>query len=207
MTDFRCQINGTLGGSLPWSNALHITGSISEGALSAGFSTLVDALWTDEDNGLEKFMNADVVVTGTLTTTLNATMHQTTGTETTLDIPGTDANASLPWNIAEVVTLRSPQRTKWGHGRMFLPPFAEDQIVAHVIKAATITSMVTVFETFFAGITELGAAPFIFNQRTRKDGTAPYTKTTLTSFDVSNKPAQQRRRVSKIVPARSAGTF
>jgi len=207
MPNFRCQINGTLGGSLPWSTALHVSGAIAEGTLSTDFTTATTNLWTTETDGLQNFMSADVVVTGTLVTTLNATMHQTTGTEATLDIAGTDDNASLPWNISEVVTLRSPQRTKWGHGRMFLPPFAEDQIVAHVIKSATCTAVAGVFDTFFAALVAAGTTPFIYNERPRKDGTPAYTVTNLTYFDFSNKPAQQRRRVSKIVPGRTLGTF
>jgi hypothetical protein len=207
MANFRAQIYGTLGGSLPWSTGLWLSGDIVEGTLATDFGDAVATLWDTADNGLKNFMSADVVLTGTSVSTLNATMHQTTKTDVSADIAGIDDNASLPWNIAEVVTLRSPQATKFGHGRMFLPPFAEDQVLAHVIIADTLASMVTVFNAFFASLTGAGATPFIFNKRTRKDGTAPYTVTDLTYYDVSNKPAQQRRRVSKIVPGRSIGTF
>lgn len=207
MTNFRALISGTLGGSLPWSTGLWLTASVAEGTLSASWAARVNTLWTTATNGLQNFMSADVEVTGTSVSTLNATMHQTTKTTASAAISGTDANASLPWNIAEVVTTRSALATKYGHGRMFLPPFAEDQVVAHVIKSATITSMETVFNAFFAGLVADGATPFLFNKRARKDGTPPFTITPATYYDLSNKPAQQRRRVSKIVPARVVGTF
>ena len=207
MSTYRCKVFGTLGGILPWSTAIHVSGATAEGTLSTDFTNAITALWTTATNGLENFMSADVEVTGTEVVTLNATMHQTTGTLATLAISGTDANASLPWNIAEIVTLRSPQRTKWGHGRMFLPPFAEDQVASHVIIAATMTKMALVFNTFFASLATAGVQPFIYNARPRKDGTPAFTITNLTFYDLSNKPAQQRRRVSKLVPARTIGTF
>lgn len=207
MANFRAQMFGTLGGTLPWSTGLWLSGAIVEGTLATDFDDAAQNLFDTTTDGLKNFMSADVVLTGTSVSTLNATMHQTTKTTSSDDVPGIDANASLPWNIAEVVTLRSPLATKYGHGRMFLPPFAEDQIVAHVIKSATIASMAIVFDAFFAALIGAGATPFIFNKRTRKDGTAPYTVTNLTSYDLSNKPAQQRRRVSKVIPTRVVGTF
>lgn len=207
MTNFRAQINGTLGGSLPWSTGLWLSGAIVEGTLATDWASAVATLWNTATDGLQNFMSADVELTGTSVSTLNSTMHQTTKTLIGASIAGTDSNPSLPWNIAEVVTLRSPQATKWGHGRMFLPPFAEDQIASHVIKAATITKMETVFNSFFASLVAAGATPFIFNRRTRKDGTPPYTITDLTYYDLSDKPAQQRRRVSKVVPTRVVGSF
>lgn len=207
MANFSARVNGLLGGSLPWSFGFHVSSALTEGQVSTDFNTAVNTLFNTATNGLQNFMSSDVTATGTAVSTLNSTMHQTTKTSATLSITGSDANASLPWNIAEVVTLRSANFTKWGHGRIFLPPFAEDQVTAHVIKAATMTSMQTVFNAFFASLTGAGIQPFIFNKVTRKDGTPPYTITNLTSYDISNKPAQQRRRVSKVVPTRTIGVF
>jgi len=206
VTDFSGRVNGLLGAVLPWSFGFWMTGApASEGALATAFNNATSSLFTTAVNGLENFMSADVTVTGTVVSTLNATLHQTTQTINTLSITGTDANASLPWSTAEVVTLRSNLATKYGHGRIFLPPFAEDQIAAHVIKAATLTSMKTVFDAFFTSVTGAGVSFFIYNKKTLKNGQAPYTKTLLQAFDLSNKPAQQRRRVSKLVPTRTTG--
>jgi hypothetical protein len=207
MANFDAEMYGLLGGILPWSSGLHLSGAIVEGTLATDWDDAVQNLFDTTTNGLKNFMSADVTLTGTSVSTLNSVMRQTTKTVNADSIAGIDANASLPWNIAEVITTRSAQYTKSGHGRMFMPPFAEDQIVAHVIKSATIASMVIVFDAFFAALTGAGATPFIFNERTKKDGTPPYTVTDLTHYDVSNKPAQQRRRVSKLVPTRTTGTF
>lgn len=205
MTDFAMRATGLIGGSLPWSIGFRAFGSISESAASTSFSTRVNTLFNTTTNGLKNFMSADVELTGTKTTTLNAAMKQTTVTATSLAVTGIDANPSLPWNIAEVVTLRSAFANKSGHGRIFLPPFAEDQVVAHVIKAATTASMKTVFDAFFAGLVADGLTLFVVNMKTLKDGTAAFTKKNLVTYDISDKPAQQRRRVSKVIPTRVAG--
>jgi hypothetical protein len=207
MTDYGAKVSGLLGASFPWSFGLWLTSSNAEGTVAGNFNTAVGTLFTTATHGLENFMSADVTVTGTSVSTLNATMHQTTITRNSLDITGTDENDSLPWDTSEIVTLRSAQATKSGHGRINLPPFAEDQVASHVILSATITSMQTVFNAFFAALVADDISLFIFNKRTKKDGTAPYTKTALTSYDLPDKPAVQRRRVSKLVPTRVAGTF
>lgn len=208
-TNYRAVASGLLGGSLPWSYHMNLQSSSVEATVASDWNAATVTLWNTATNGLKNFMSADVTLTNTFVTTLNATFHQTTKTPdgTGLPIAGADANASLPWNIAEVVTLRTPFATKSGHGRIFLPPFAEDQIVAHVIKAATITSMQTVFNAFFASLIAAGHIPFVYNARTLKDGTLPFTIKLCTFYDLSNKPAQQRRRVSKVVPTRVVGAF
>ena len=207
MTNFRAQMYGLIGGALPWSSGLYMSGALPEATLATDWNDGVGNLFGTAVNGLKNFMSADVTLTGTSVTTLNATMHQTTITRLDQPITGVDANASLPWNNAEVITTRSAFATKWGHGRLYMPPFAEDQIVAHVIKGATVASMIIVFEALFAALVGAGATPFVFNKKTRKDGTPPYTITDLTGFDISNKPAVQRRRVSKVVPTRVVGVF
>jgi hypothetical protein len=209
MANYRAQFAGQLGGSLPWSCRMNLQSSATEASVAATWNSAVVALWNTTTNGLKNFVSADVTLTDTSVSTLNATFHQTTKTDVTTSLPitGIDANASMPWNVAEVVTLRTGFATKSGHGRIFLPPFAEDQVAAHVIIAATITKMQTVFNTFFASLVGAGAVPFVYNARTLKDGTLPFTIKLCTFYDISNKPAQQRRRVSKVVPARTVGTF
>ena len=205
MTNFRCTVQGLIGGSFPWSNRIAVSGATAESTLATDFAAAITALYTTATNGLQNFMSSDVTITGVLVTTLNATMHQTTGTEVGLDIAGTDGNASLPWDTSEIVTWRTAQRTHYGHGRWYLPPFAEDQIAAHVIKAATTAKMKLVLDPFFESFGSAGVVPFLYNQRPRKDGTPAYTITNVNNYDISDKPARQRRRVSKIVPTRVIG--
>lgn len=205
MTNYRCTISGLLGGVLPWSTRVHYSGAMGESTLNTSFGARVATLWNTATNGLENFMSADVTMTATTVSTLNSTMHQVTKSSVPHSIAGTDANASLPWNIAEIITLRSTLAQKTGKGRMYLPPFAEDQVVAHVIIAATTAKMKIVFDAFFAGMTADGATRFVYNDKTLKNGTLPYTITDSTYYDIPDKPGQQRRRVSKLQPTRVIG--
>lgn len=206
MTNFRCTVSGLIGGTLPWSNRIHVEGATAESTLAVDFAASITALYTTAVNGLENFMSSDVTVTEVLVTTLNATMHQTTGTVEPITVAGTDANPSLPWDTAEIITWRTAQLTHYGHGRWYLPPFAEDQIAAHVIKPATTAKMKLVLDPFFASLGSAGVTPFLYNGRTLKDGTPPYRVTNIINYDISDKPARQRRRVSKITPTRVIGT-
>lgn len=207
MAIMRLTTTGLLGASLPWSFHLTASTAASESAVSTAFNSAISALFTAATNGLENFMSADVTVTGTIVSTLNATMHQTTATRATLALTGSDANASLPWSTAEVITLRTPLARKNGHGRIYLPPFAEDQVASHVIIAATTAKMKISLDIFWTALNSAGLIPFIYNAKPLKDGTPAFTTTSLTGYDIPNKPATQRRRVSKLVPLRVTGVI
>jgi len=207
MPNYSLKVNGLLGGSLPWSFGLFASGAGSESATSATFNTAVGTLFTTATNGIQNFITSDVTVTGTVTSTLNATMHQVTSTPGSLSITGTATGASLPWSVAEVITTLTGFSQKSGHGRIFLPPFAESTVAAHIITSGTVTSLKTVFDTFFSTLVTDSILPFIFNRKALKDGTPPFTQKPLNSpyFKIGNKPHSQRRRVSKLVPTYVSG--
>lgn len=207
MANFEFKQSGTLGGILPWSYRFRGSSASSEATLATAYTSAATALWNTTTNGLKNFCSADVVATKTTVATLNASMHWVTATDTAMSVTGIDANASLPWNIAEVVTLRSAGRTKSSHGRIFLPAFAEDQVVAHIIIAATTAKMKIVFDAFWTAIGVAGVIPFVVNMKPLKNGTPAFTTQSFISYDISDKPAQQRRRVSKIVPTRVTGAI
>lgn len=207
MPNYEFKTSGLLGAAFPWSYRFRGSSAASEATLAASFNTAALALWNTTTNGLKNFTSADVTTTKTTVATLDATMHWVTATDTALTVTGIDANASLPWNVAEVVSLRSAGRTKSSHGRIYLPPFAEDQVVAHVILAATTAKMKIVFDAFWTAIGTAGVIPFVVNMKPLKNGSPAFTTKSFISYDISDKPAQQRRRVSKIVPTRVSGAI
>lgn len=206
MTNFRMEIHGLIGASLPWSIGFYFSGSVSESAASGTFNTAAGVLFTDATNGLDQFMNAEITTTLTTVSTMSSTFRQTTLTQATLSHLGTDANASLPWNTAMVVTFRTASRTKFGHGRVFLPPFAEDNIASHVWKSTVTAKVAAGFQTLRTSMTSGGLTQFIVGKVVGVSGNPPFTPLTCTGGDVSDKPGQQRRRVSKVVPTRTTFT-
>lgn len=205
-TTFACKTSGLIGGSLSWSTSMLCTGTIGEATASSVWNGQFGALCSTATNGLNNFWSADITVTGTTVSTLNpVTFRQTTITRATLSEVGTDANPSLPWNIAHVITTRSANANKGGHGRMFLPPFAEDNIAAHILKSTVTAKMKIVLDVFFAGLVSGGLQPIVMNRHATLSDPVPFTQKNLIDYDISDKPAQQRRRVSKVVPTRLAG--
>jgi hypothetical protein len=186
MTDFRLTAFGILNaGNLPWSFNMLATGAISEATAASTFN-----------------------LTATQAATLNASLHQVTLTKTANVIAGVDANAALPKQLSIVVTTRSASPTKSGHGRFWLPPFADDALGTGGLLASTVqTHLQTAFNTFFSSLTTAGLSLFIENRRPLKDGTAAFTRKTLTTYDISNEFRVHRHRVSKIVPTRLGGNI
>lgn len=208
MTNFRCRINGQLGGTLPWSCGVIMAGTLSEAALLAQFSTAVTNLWTTATNGLQNFMTSDVTVTGVSVATLDpSTFHELTKTTGTLSIPGTATGNSLPWDTAEVIGLGSTGLQRYQRGRMKLPPFATNQIASHVIIPTTTAKMKIVLDAFFPAARAGMTGYIVFNQKTTKQGIPPHTVENLSTYHISDKPASQARRVSKVVPTFTVGSL
>lgn len=206
MTNFKCEVHGLLGGSLPWSLGMYFFGGVSEAACEAAWKAANETYWATAATPTLSLMNADVTVTQYQSSTLTASFKQSTLTADSVAHAGTDANPSLPWDTAVVTTFRTILRSKAGHGRIFLPPLANDQILAHVYKAAAVTALALNMQNLRAAMTAAGLTQFIFNRATLVDGTAPFTMKSVTGGDVSNKPASQDKRTSKVIPGRTTFT-
>lgn len=206
MPNFKCEAKGLLGASLPWSLGMYFTGAVTEAACEAAWKAASEVFWSTAATPVLSFMNADVTVTSYQSATLTAAFKQSTLTADTVAHAGTDAAASLPWDTALVVTFRSALRNKSGHGRIFLPPLASDQVLAHVYKPATCTAIATNMQTLRASMTAAGLQQILFNRAVLVDTTPAFTIKNITGGDVSNKPASQDRRTSKVVPGRTTFT-
>ncbi len=207
MPNYEFKTSGLLGAVFPWSYRFRGSSAASEATLATSFNTAALALWNTTTNGLKNFCSADVTTTKTTVATYDATFHWVTATDVALAVTGIDANASMPWHVAEVVTLRSANRTKWAHGRIYLPPFAEDQVASHVIIPATTAKMKIVFDAFWTAMGTAGVIPLVVNMKALKNGQAAFTTKSFISYDISDKPARQARRVSKVVPTRVSGAI
>jgi hypothetical protein len=206
VTDFYARIHGLLGGVRPWSMGFHLTGGVTEAALSATFNAAANALFTTAVNGIENLVTADVTTTLTTVATLNATMKQLSFTQATMATTGTAAGNSLPWSSAELVRLGSSTLDiKAARGHIYIPPMAQSELVSHVISAGALASLKAVFDVFFPAIHTSGVQSFVFNRKALKDGTPPFTKRIMDFYELSNKPSTQRGRVRKVIPTFTLG--
>jgi hypothetical protein len=149
-------------------------------------------------------MAAGTSLTYTSTSTATATFTQTTKTQTTHALPGA-AVVGMPFQVAEVVTWRSAQATKWGRGRWYLPTMGTNALAASgfVLLAsaqATIVTAMAAARSAWAGTLNFQ----ILHRHNTLAGPVAFTLTPITGGDVSNKLVIQRRRADKFTPTRSS---
>ena len=104
---------------------------------------------------------------------------------------------SLPISTAAVITWRTAQRTKSGHGRSFLPASA----INSVATAADTGKLLPAFQTaastgaadFLSALTGAALAPVLLKR-------SGLTTTPITGANVGSLFRQQRRRQSKVSP-------
>lgn len=205
MPNYLHTAGGTLQGGFPWSIGMVSTSSDGEAAAQTVWDNGVVAMW-----GLAAFnaiMPAGSILTYTQTSTANASFKQTTKTSNTHNTPGT-ATAGLPFQVAEVVTWRTAQATKWGRGRWYLPTIGSTALATSgfVLSATAVSDIVSAVNAGLA--IWVSALNFqILHRKATLTGPAANTLTPISSGDVSNKLVIQRRRADKYVPTRTTLTF
>lgn len=196
--------SGLLGAAFPWSITAVSSSSASEAAAQTAWDAGVVAMWTS--TGLNGLIPTTTSLTQTSTSTANASFKQTTKTSNTHADVGT-GTGSLPFQIAEVVTLRTAQATKYGHGRWFLPALAPASLATggNLLSATAVTDLVTAVNALFTAIGSTLQFQILHRHGTLH-GPGALTTDPVTSGDVSDKFVIQRRRGDKLVPTRSAIT-
>ena len=186
-----------------WS--VHAVGSSS--APEGTVETAWDAGWTTLWSGIGALLPTTTSLTFTATSTASATFKQTTKTRTTRSNAGAGSTIPLPLFVAPVVTFRSAQATKYGHGRWYLPSVDSGALAAggYTLSAASQTSIQSGMNgllTNLRGVVQL----VILHRKNTLHGPLANTTDLIVTGDVSNLLHVQRRRQSKITPTRVAIT-
>lgn len=204
MADYLLTAGGNIG-AFPWSFGMKATAPGAEGAVETAWAAGIAAMFNSA--GFKAIVSADTELTFTSTSTADAAWKQTTKTETTHAISGTGTGA-LPYQVSAIVTWRTNQATKYGHGRWYLPTFAPAALDAtgFVFSAAAQGDIVTAVN---AALTAWGTTfqPVVLHRKGTISGPGPLTTDPIIKGDVSNKPAVQRRRGDKYTVVRSDLTF
>lgn len=198
------QASGLLGGAFPWSINAVSSSSASEAAAQTAWDAGVVALWTSAS--LNALIPTTTTLTETSTSTASSSFKQTTLTKSTHSTAGT-GTGSLPFQLCEVVTLRTAQATKYGHGRWFLPALAPAALASagNLLSSTAQGDIVTAVNAMFTAIGSTLQFQILHRHATLH-GPGALTTDPITSGDVSNKFVIQRRRGDKLVPTRSAIT-
>jgi hypothetical protein len=200
VTDFRCTINGLLGGVRPWSMRWYLTGGVTEAAMSATFNAAATALFSTAADGIQHLMCADVTTVNTKVATLSGSMTEVSQTLAAMALTGDAAGNSLPWDTAFLERYTFPGVKKSQRGFTHLPPMAQSTLVSHVMTPAVAESLQDVFDVFFPAIHTGGVQSFVFNGKNLKDGTVKHTKEIPTGYEISDKPGSVEARADKVLP-------
>jgi hypothetical protein len=203
VANFLAVANGTVGTSFPWTITFRLTGSVSEASALTGFESSMESFFTDATNGILKLCSSQVSVTGYSVSTATAAWRQTTKSSATVSHAGTGTGESLPYTDSCVITWRSPNANKSGHGRTYLPPFVIGSVVGGAFTSATTTQVKTQATALRTALSTAGLTMVVFNRSVLVDGTAAFTLKTITHEDVPNLVAHQRRRTDKRAATRS----
>lgn len=191
-------------GAFPWSITMKATGTATEAATETAWAAGLSALFSNA--GFAALLSSATELTFTSTSTASAAWKQTTKTETTHALSGTGTGA-LPYQISAIVTWRTAQATKYGRGRWYLPAMAPSALATggFVFSSAAQGSMVTALNAMTTawGVT---FQPVILHRHGTISGPGPLTTDPVTTADVSNKPAVQRRRGDKYTVIRASFT-
>lgn len=204
MADYLLTAGGNIG-SFPWSFTFKATSPNTEAAVEAAWGGGIAAMYGSA--GFKAMLSTATELTFTSTSTANAAWKQTTKTETTHALAGTGTGA-LPYQTSAIVTWRTAQATKYGHGRWYvagLAPAAMDT-TGFILSATATGDIVTAVNAAIAAWAGV-FTPVILHRRGTISGPGPLTTDVVVGGDVSNKPAVQRRRGDKYTVIRSDLTF
>jgi len=202
MTDYYCQAHGTFDDGSTWSTGLHVDSSRIPSDMLTTWSTAIQAAWTDGTHGLRVILPIGTVLNSVSVATLGPTMREIAKLEDTgLAIAGTAVGDTLPYLNSAVVSLRSANIQRKGRGRMYMPALEETFVNDDAIISTAVTRMKAAWTAVFTAIRADGSTIFVFNKKDTSPLHPPvipaFTKETITTLLISNKPARQSRRTRK----------
>jgi len=205
MSNYLHFAGGLIADSFPWSFRMYSTSAATEEAAQTAWSSAIVAMFSSE--GFAAIVPSTVELTSTYTSTMNADWKQTTKTSTDESVVGTGAT-SLPYHVCEVVTWRTAQATRYGHGRWYLPCLATTALASggYYLASAAVGDIVSAVNAAISAWTGT-LQPVILHRKGTKSGPGPLTTDNIISGDVPDGFDTQRRRADKRVPARQSLTF
>lgn len=205
MPNYLCEAGGILSGGFPWSIRMYMVSSDTESTAETTWHASITDMWGS--TGLNALIPSATELTYTYTSTMSAAWKQTTKTQTNATLAGGGTGA-MPYHVAEVVTWRSAQATKYGRGRWYLPGLIPGALAAGGYFLST-TATGDIVTAVNAAITAWGSTlqPVILHRKATKSGPGALTTDNIIAGDIPDQLAVQRRRADKRVPIRTSLTF
>lgn len=201
MPNYLHTAEGTLASSFAWSFTAKSVSTVAEAAAETAWSNGIAAMFSHAS--FNALLPTEVELTETTTSTATATWKQSTLTRTSHTIAGTAAQ-SLPYQVAEVVTLRTALATKYGHGRWYVPPMAVTALDTggFILSTAAQTALRDAVNAAFAAFAGILNLQILHRHGSIDSVVAPLSTSAVISGDVANKFVIQKRRADKSAVAR-----
>lgn len=200
MTDYYCQVKGSYAGAASWSFGLRVTSNQAQASLLTTWQNAWTNAWTNATYGLATMYPTGTEITEYSVATLDANYKQVSKSLAAVSQPGTSTDDTLPYLNSIVVSTRTAMIGRHARGRFFLPSPGESSINNNVVTSAAVTRVKSAVESVKTAIQADGSTFFVVHVPTITPPTVAGPKYVITDFLVSNKPARQSRRVSKIQP-------
>lgn len=202
MANYLLQFGGELDDAFPWScNAVGVS-SDSESAVATAWDAAIVAMW--ELTAFAAYVPTTTKLTFTSASTASATFKQTTKTSNGHSTAGTSASPSLPFQICEVVTLRTALATRYGRGRWYLPALASNALASggfSMLPAAQ-TAIADAVDAMFSALGSTIQLNILHRHGGGGGTVAVNSLTPINACDIPDGFDTQRRRGDKRVPAR-----
>jgi len=202
MPDYYARVKGKYSASLGWSFGVHINSAQDLATMLTTWSTAWHAAWIDGAHGLNLLYPPTTGITQYVVYVLDANFEALgAATANSADV-GTSPNDSLPFQEALLVSLRSNSTKRAGRGRLFLPALNEDSVNANIVDAGDAARASVAVNAVKAAVQSDGSTFFVA-KKGRPRATPPVPpgpKYPIVTWEISNKPARQSRRVRKVRP-------
>lgn len=200
MSDYRATVHGTYGNGINWSFGLNITSLQTGQGLLATWANAWAGAWAGGSTGIETLYPTTTAITKYRVVLYDALWGGASFWEQNVTAPGTAVGDTLPFQESVVVSTRGNTMGGKGRGRFYMPALEETQVNNNLVISAAASRLSAGVNLVKAGVIADGSSFFVFKRPNRKLGTPAGPKYPVTVFEVSNKPATQKRRTRKILP-------
>jgi hypothetical protein len=206
MAFYLAQASGLLNSAFPWSMNFVLSSNNTESAVAATFNTAIRGVFTNA--ALDIYIPPTVSVTETSVSTASSQFKQTTKTINTAVTPGVSASISLPYQMCEILTFRTPFATKWGRGRCYFPPLAVNALAAggFTILPAAQAALQTAWNAYFTAVGANYTHQILHRKAPIGGVRTPFTTDQVATADIPSTFSVQTRRADKLVPSRLSVT-
>jgi hypothetical protein len=201
MPDFHATVNGTYGNGINWSFGANITSNQTGSGLLATWANAWASAWTAGGSGLDTLYPTTTEITGYRVAQFDPSWAQASAWTQNVAAPGVAVGDSLPYQEAVVVSLRGVTLGAKARGRFYMPALEETFVNNNQIVSTALSRLSGGVNLVKAAVTADGSTFFVYARPKKKPIVVPAgPKYVVNTFEVSNKPATQKRRTRKIKP-------